>query len=110
MLQSEDVHIVDLHDTMCRLIEMIIAMYIPVPKLIEMIIAMYIPVPKLIEMIIAMYIPVPKLKACSVTDIPHNDRKIHNSDIQLNIGCKAKVLLTSLEEELPAKDIHEICR
>ena len=82
MLQSEDVHIVDLHDTMCRLIEMIIAMYIPVPK----------------------------LKACSVTDIPHNDRKIHNSDIQLNIGCKAKVLLTSLEEELPAKDIHEICR
>ena len=65
---------------------------------------------RLIKMITAMYIPVPKLKACSVTEIPHSDRKIHNSNIYLNIGCKARVLFTTLEEKLPAKDIHEFCR
>lgn len=81
LLQSEEVLIVNLHDSMCRLIATVLGRYIPISMVKDF--------------------------KDKLPEIPHTDCSNQLNDLELFIGNEARLTLTSLEEVLPQKQIQE---
>lgn len=64
---------------------------------------------KLVKSILLRYLPVATVKSYSGTDlteIPHREREQQVNDLELFVGTEARLLLTSLEEDMAQDKIQ----